>query len=376
MAAQKTHSELSTAPMWCPSRERVEKTNLTAFFRFVRERGHSNSSGYARLHRWSIEKPDEFWQSVWDFCGIVASRPAERVVGDFDRFPGTRWFPGARLNFAENLLRYRDDRRALVFWNEAGFQRSLTFAELYAAVARTAAVLKERGVKSGDRIAGIAAQHARGGHRHARGGEPGGDLVIVLARFRRAGRGRPLQPDRTEDSRRGRRLRVRRPALRFARAAANGPAAATVGPACHRHSLLERAAGPGGNRSSAALARRDRSAAADGPRVRAVAVRSSALHLVFIGNDGPAQVHRAHGRRRADPTPKRTRAALRPASRGRVDLLHHMRLDDVELAGERPGSRQLRWCSSTDLRCRPRRTFSSICATAKASPSSARVRGI
>ena len=106
-------------------------------------------------YRWSIEKPEEFWQSVWDFCGIVASRPAENVVVDFDRFPGARWFPGARLNFAENLLRHRDDRRALVFWNEAGFQRSLTFAELHAAVVKVVAGFKDLGVKSGDRIAGI-----------------------------------------------------------------------------------------------------------------------------------------------------------------------------------------------------------------------------
>src|SRR5579872_385001 len=147
MASQKPESEMPTTPMWSPSPERVAKTNLTRFARFVRERGHLVSPGYPELHRWSIEKPEEFWQSVWEFCGIVTSRPAEKVVVDFDQFPGSRWFPGARLNFAENLLRFRDDRRALVFWNEAGPQRSLTFAELYAAVARLAAAFKELGVK-------------------------------------------------------------------------------------------------------------------------------------------------------------------------------------------------------------------------------------
>ncbi len=146
---------MPVGPMWSPSPERVSKANLTAFMRFVRDCGHLKFHGYPELHRWSIKKPEEFWQSVWDFCGIVASRPAERVVVDFDRFPGCRWFPGARLNFAENLLRHRDDRRALVFWNEAGFQRSLTFGELYASVARMATAFKDLGVKSGDRIAGI-----------------------------------------------------------------------------------------------------------------------------------------------------------------------------------------------------------------------------
>jgi acetoacetyl-CoA synthetase len=77
------------------------------------------------------------------------------VVIDFDLFPGARWFPGARLNFAENLLRFHDGRRALVFWNENGFQRSLSYTELYAQVARLAASLKELGVKAGDRIAGF-----------------------------------------------------------------------------------------------------------------------------------------------------------------------------------------------------------------------------
>jgi acetoacetyl-CoA synthetase len=146
---------MPTAPMWRPSADRVEKANLTAFLRLVRARRQPAIDGYAALHRWSIERPEEFWQSVWDFCGLVASRPAERVVVDFDRFPGTRWFPGARLNFAENLLRYRDDRRALVFWSEAGFQRSLTFAELYSAVARATAAFRELGIKAGDRIAGF-----------------------------------------------------------------------------------------------------------------------------------------------------------------------------------------------------------------------------
>lgn len=155
MTLPNAETERPTSPIWSPSAERIQKANLTSFLRFVRERRDLDFSGYAELHRWSIETPEEFWQSVWDFCGIVASRSAERVVDDFDRFPCARWFPGARLNYAENLLRYRDHRRALVFWSEAGFERSLTFAELYAQVARLAAAFKDLGVNSGDRIAGM-----------------------------------------------------------------------------------------------------------------------------------------------------------------------------------------------------------------------------
>jgi len=155
MTLQNAESALPSAPMWTPSAERIEKANLTAFLRFAHERGHSTGENFPALYRWSIEQPEEFWQAVWDFCGIVASQRGEQVVVDFDRVPGARWFPGARLNYAENLLRYRDDHRALVFWNEAGFQRALTFAALHAAVAKVACAFKELGVKPGDRIAGI-----------------------------------------------------------------------------------------------------------------------------------------------------------------------------------------------------------------------------
>ena len=123
--------------------------------RFVRGRWQPELEDYSALYRWSVEKSDQFWHALWEFCGVVASQPWDRVVDDFHLLPGARWFPGARLNFAENLLRYRDDRRALVFWNENGFQRSLTYAELYDEVARVAQSLRDLGVTAGDRIAGF-----------------------------------------------------------------------------------------------------------------------------------------------------------------------------------------------------------------------------
>jgi acetoacetyl-CoA synthetase len=155
MTDQPREPESSSHPIWKPSAARVEKANLTAFMRFVRERWQPTIEEYPALHCWSLERPEEFWQAVWEFCGVVASRPADQVVACFELMPGARWFPGARLNFAENLLRFRDDRLAVVFWSESGFQRSLTYAELFATVTRVAASLKELGVKSGDRIAGF-----------------------------------------------------------------------------------------------------------------------------------------------------------------------------------------------------------------------------
>jgi acetoacetyl-CoA synthetase len=142
-------------PMWRPSAARVENARMTAFLREVRSPWQADIDDYPALYRWSIEQPALFWQSVWDFCGILASRAPRAVVAGFDRMPGARWFPGARLNFAENLLRYRDDRRALVFWNESGFRRSLSYAELHREVRALAAALKNWGIEPGDRIAGF-----------------------------------------------------------------------------------------------------------------------------------------------------------------------------------------------------------------------------
>lgn len=144
----------SSTPLWEPSSARIASANLTAFLREVRERTTQAVNDYGELYRWSIEQPAQFWQAVWDFCGVIVSRPPDEVVTDFDRMPGARWFPSARLNFAQNLLRFHDDRRALVFWNENGFQRSLTYAELHQQVSCVAQALRASGVRPGDRVAG------------------------------------------------------------------------------------------------------------------------------------------------------------------------------------------------------------------------------
>jgi acetoacetyl-CoA synthetase len=108
---------------------------------------------YDALWRWSVDHRDAFWQTVWDYCGVIASRPAEQVVVDADAMPGARWFNGARLNFAENLLRRRDDAVALVFRGEDRVASEVTFAELYTEVSRLAQALRAAGVQPGDRVA-------------------------------------------------------------------------------------------------------------------------------------------------------------------------------------------------------------------------------
>src|SRR5689334_8237586 len=122
--------------LWQPSEERMKNANMTRFIRFVNERERREFSTYDELYEWSIADIPAFWSAVWEFCEVKASRRFETVVDDLDKMPGARWFPAAELNFAENLLRYRDDRTALICKSEAQATRRLTYAELYTAVAR------------------------------------------------------------------------------------------------------------------------------------------------------------------------------------------------------------------------------------------------
>lgn len=140
-------------PLWVPSEERVKQANITRFMKFVNERHGSEFDSYDQLYEWSIENISEFWEAMWDFEEVKASRGYDVVVDDLGKFPGARWFVGARLNFAENLLRFRDARAAFVFRGETLKSASMTYGELYDSVACLAKSLRESGVVSGDRVA-------------------------------------------------------------------------------------------------------------------------------------------------------------------------------------------------------------------------------
>ena len=141
--------------LWEPSPAQIEQSNMYRFMQYVNARHDKSFMRYDELYQWSIEAIPEFWAAIWDFMEIRASRPGEQVVDDLARMPGARWFEGARLNFAENLLRYRDDRPALIFKGEDRPVRRMTYAELYQAVARVAAALRSCGVTTGDRVVGF-----------------------------------------------------------------------------------------------------------------------------------------------------------------------------------------------------------------------------
>jgi acetoacetyl-CoA synthetase len=127
---------------------------MTRFISFVNEKHGLEIDSYAQLHDWSVEHIPDFWAAMWEFGDIRASREYTEVVEDLSVFPGAKWFPGARLNFAENLLRYRDDRPALVFKGETQTSATLTYAELFDTVARLAKSLREMGIAPGDRVVG------------------------------------------------------------------------------------------------------------------------------------------------------------------------------------------------------------------------------
>ena len=139
--------------LWEPSEEVKKKANMTRFISFVNEKHGLEIDSYDELYKWSIEKIPDFWATMWEFVPIKASRTYDEVIDDLTKFPGARWFGGARLNFAENLLRYRDDHTAFIFKGETQKSARMTYAELYNSVARLAKSLRDTGVEPGDRVA-------------------------------------------------------------------------------------------------------------------------------------------------------------------------------------------------------------------------------
>ncbi|HTO69053.1 MAG TPA: acetoacetate--CoA ligase [Myxococcota bacterium] len=143
-----------SAPLWTPPAERVERAALTAFRRRIEASTGRRLDTYTDLWRWSVEERAAFWRAAWEFLGVLGEPGWAPFVVD-DRMPGARFFPGAELNYAENLLHRRDAAPALVFTGEDGARRELSFAELRGAVGALAAWLRGAGVRAGDRVAGI-----------------------------------------------------------------------------------------------------------------------------------------------------------------------------------------------------------------------------
>ncbi len=322
-------------PIWKPSSERIAAANMTAFRRMVAEHIAPTVGDYAELYDWSVRHPERFWPAMWDFSRVIASRPAERVLVDGDRMPGARWFTGARLNYAENLLRNSGDAEAIVFWNEHGRQAALSFSEVREQAARLAVTLRRWGIAPGDRVAGylpnlpetvIAMLAATSVGAVWTACAPDFGLQGVLDRFSQTAP-RALV---TAASYRyhGKEHRLPGPGPRPCRPG-------TVHRADRRGSLPRHAA-----RSRSPARRGDLGRGAGQGRrapLRATSLRSPRLHRLFLRNHWPAEVHRPRRRRHAASARQGADAPHRRQAGRPHFLLHHLRLDDVELARQRAG---------------------------------------
>ena len=134
------------------SKNWIKTAEVSRFIELVNKNFKKNIKDAKELYQWSIDKIEDFWEAMWDFGGIIASQEYDKVVEDLSIFPGTKWFPGTKLNFAENLLKYKDDQFAFIFQGESKKTEIITYENLNKLVARLAKSLREMGLKVGDRV--------------------------------------------------------------------------------------------------------------------------------------------------------------------------------------------------------------------------------
>lgn len=145
---------MTTKIMWQPDANQIAAARMTDFMQNVNREHGTNLETYSQLHDWSVQHHEIFWRGIWNYFDVIGNA-GERTLIDGDKIPGAQWFPDAKLNFAENLLRYQDDHIALVFRGENGARQQLTYAELRHEVAALAAAFKQQGVVAGDRVAAM-----------------------------------------------------------------------------------------------------------------------------------------------------------------------------------------------------------------------------
>ncbi|HED38586.1 MAG TPA: acetoacetate--CoA ligase, partial [Ignavibacteria bacterium] len=141
-------------PIWSPSRERIDNSNMAHFMSYIEKLTGRKMSTYNDLYDWSVTDIEKFWKSIWDISGIINSKGYDKILTGNKMF-GAKWFVGAKLNFAENLLKYNDSNTAIISSREDAPQVKLTYSELYEFVSNVAESLKILGVREGDRVAGF-----------------------------------------------------------------------------------------------------------------------------------------------------------------------------------------------------------------------------
>ena len=139
--------------LWTPSKEVQKASNMYAFMELVNREKGRNYRNYRELYRFSVDEPEAFWDILFRYLDIVHSVGYERTVDDIHRFPGAKWFPGCRLNYAENLLRHEaNDEACLIFRGEDKVRRVLTWKDVKEQTFRLATALRELGVGAGDAV--------------------------------------------------------------------------------------------------------------------------------------------------------------------------------------------------------------------------------
>ena len=141
-----------TECLWQPNKTQIESCQMYYFMQYVNEHCSHNFNHYNQLYTWSVEHPHEFWQTLWEFMDVIHSQAPKKILTTADQFWQHRWFQGAKLNFAENLLRYRSDDLAMIYVDETGCERRLSYQDLYKKVAALSHTLKSLGVSKGDRV--------------------------------------------------------------------------------------------------------------------------------------------------------------------------------------------------------------------------------
>jgi acetoacetyl-CoA synthetase len=140
--------------LWQPSDIQIQNTQMTKFRLFVNQNLGVKLTNYADLHQWSIDEIADFWQQLWQFTSVIHSSEPSSIIDSGKHMSEARWFNGAKLNFAENLLKYNDERTAIVFANENWVQQKITYQELQILVTKACDFLKSKDITVGDRVAG------------------------------------------------------------------------------------------------------------------------------------------------------------------------------------------------------------------------------
>ena len=141
--------------MWQPTEVQINNSQMMDYMQLVNQKFGLSLKKYSQLYDWSIEKAEDFWGSFWEYSQIIHHSPYSQVVDDLGKMPGAKWFDGATLNFAENLLRHRDNKIAIRFHGEDCEQSSLTYKELHDQVSRLAHSMREMGIVKNDRVVGF-----------------------------------------------------------------------------------------------------------------------------------------------------------------------------------------------------------------------------